>query len=137
MMKRCCLGLLLCSIIFLGSSPTIADVEWESQGTIAIDKTPVDIAVSLNDKWVFVLNNKSEILIYSKDGELADTLQVGKHITQIDIGPRENQLFLTSRKKKTVETIELDFIQDINTAGSPFKGAANAAVVIAVFSDFQ
>ncbi|MBW2480543.1 MAG: DsbA family protein, partial [Deltaproteobacteria bacterium] len=45
--------------------------------------------------------------------------------------------FATSRQKKTVDVIALNFIRKINVSGSPFKGRADAAVTFTVFSDFQ
>lgn len=44
---------------------------------------------------------------------------------------------LSSRTGSTVQLITLDFIQNINVTGSPFKGPADAPIAIAVFSDFQ
>ena len=52
-------------------------------------------------------------------------------------GPREDILFLSSRKDMTVKLITLDFIRNIDVSGAPFKGAADAPVVIAVFDDFE
>lgn len=129
--------LISCYIVPLLFTTALATVEWELQETISMDTTPLDIAISLDNKRIFILNNQGEILVYSKDGRLTETLNVGKHINQIKVGPRDNVLFLTSRKKKTVEVVELDFIQDINTAGSPFKGPPDAPVAVIVFSDFQ
>ena len=137
MKQRCRIALLSCLMIPLLFTPAIATVEWDLQERIAIDTTPLDIAVSLNDKWIFILNTRGEILIYSREGELTETLKVGKHINQVDVGPGENQLFLTSEKQKTVEVVELGFIQDISITGSPFKGSVDAPVVVIVFSDFQ
>jgi hypothetical protein len=39
--------------------------------------------------------------------------------------------------KKTVQVVSLDFFQKINVSGAPFKGPEDAAVVIAVFDDFE
>ena len=85
----------------------------------------------------FVLNDRGEVLVFSSDGSLKEKIPVGKHIDQIKVGPRADLLYLTSRKKKTVEIVELDFIQKINTAGSPYKGPVDAPVVITVFTDFE
>ena len=128
------LSLLLITAVF---TPCFAAVEWGVQNRLQLEASPVDVAVSLNDKWVFVLNDRGEVLVFSSDGSLKEKIEVGKHIDQIKVGPRDNLLYLTSRKKKTVEIIELDFIQNINTAGSPYKGPVHAPVVIAVFSDFE
>jgi len=118
-------------------SPCFAVLEWSVLNRLQIDTLPIDVAVSLNDKWVFVLNDRGEVLVFSRDGSLKEKIRVGKNIDQIKVGPRENLLYLNSRKNKTVEIIEFDFIHKINTADSPFKGSADAPVVIAVFTDFE
>ena len=118
-------------------APCFAAVEWGVQKKLQLDAPPVDVAVSLDDKWVFVLTDRGEVLVFTKDGSLKEKIPVGKHINQLKVGPRDNLLYLGSRKNKTVEIVELDFIQTINTAGSPFKGPADAPAVIAVFTDFE
>lgn len=112
-------------------------VEWDVKKTLQLDKPPVDLAVSLNGRWVFVLTEQGNILIYSGDGKLRDKIPVGNHVDGIKVGPEEDILLLYSKKKKTVQILVLDFIQDINVSNSPFKGPADAPVEIAVFADFQ
>ena len=114
-----------------------AEVEWNLHRTFKTQKAPQDIDVSIDGRWVFVLTEQGEILIYSSNGSLKDTIQVGDTIDEIKAGPREDILFLSSRTDRTVQLITLDFIQQINITGSPFKGPADAPVAIAVFSDFQ
>ena len=115
----------------------LADVEWNIQKTIKMDIPPVDIAVSSDGKRIFVLTETGKILIYAPDGELKDKIGVGKHINQIEVGPKEDMLLLKSRSNQTIEILAIDFVQKINISNSPFKGPADAPVVIAVFSDFQ
>jgi hypothetical protein len=62
---------------------------------------------------------------------------VGKSVEGIKVGPREDVLLLTSGKDKTVQLITLDFIQEINVSGSPFKGNADAPVAVTTFDDFE
>jgi len=114
-----------------------ASVEWDTYKTLELAVQPLDIAVSKNGDTIFVLAKSGKILIYSSDGKLQDEVDVGNHFDQIEAGPSEEWLFLSSRKNKTVEILHIDFIQTIDTSGAPFKGPANAPVVIAVFSDFQ
>ncbi len=130
-----CLLTLLLTAVFVSNG--FADVEWNIQKTLKTDTPPVDVAVSANGKQIFVLTETGEILIYAPDGKLQDKIGVGKHIDQIEVGPQEDMLLLKSRSSRTIETLVIDFIQKINTANSPFKGPADAPVVIAVFSDFQ
>lgn len=124
-------------VLIAMASPCFATIEWSVQNTLKVGAAPVDVAVSLNDKWVFVLNDKGEVLVFSLDGSLKEKIPVGKQINQIKVGPRGDLLYLTNRKGKTVDIIELDFVQNINTLGSPYKGPADAPVVIAVFSAFE
>ena len=56
---------------------------------------------------------------------------------EIKLGPKGETLILNSGKNQTVQIVTVDFFQQINTADAPFKGPANAPVVIAVFDDFQ
>ncbi|MFH2045938.1 MAG: thioredoxin domain-containing protein [Pseudomonadota bacterium] len=119
------------------SSPSFAEVEWSVLSRLQMDTSPIDVAVSLSDKWVFVLDDHGDILVFSKDGNLKEKIHAGKQFDQIRVGPRDNLLFLTNSKSKTVEVMQVDFIYKINTTGSPFKGLSNAPVVLVVFTDFQ
>jgi len=125
-------------LIQISSSMVYAKAEWQISQKIQLESRPLDVAVSLDNKWIFILNDKGEILIYSQDGTLNDTINVGKDIDGISIGPpRNNLLFLTSAKNKTVEVVQIDFIQTIDITGSPYKGPDDAPVVIVLFTDFQ
>jgi len=112
-------------------------VEWAIQKTLKMEKSPLDIAVSSNGKWIFVLTDQGSILIYSANGKLKYELAVGNYVNGIEAGPKEDILLLTSRKNKTVQVIALEFIHNIDISGSPFRGPVDAPVRIAVFSDFQ
>jgi len=120
---------------WFSSSP--ATVEWDVAGTLNLKEKPRDAAMSLNGKYIFVLTDKGEILIYSSDGKLEDTISVGHDVEGIKVGPREDVLLLTSGKDKTVQIITLNFIKEINISGSPFKGKADAPVAVATFNDFE
>lgn len=137
-MKTRLVVFLLVPVILLTLCPhSFALVDWDVKQTLKIEKTPVDVAVSLNGRWVFVLTAQGSILIYSGDGRLEDEITVGNHVDGIKVGPEQDILLLTSRKNKTVEILVLDFIQNLDVSNSPFKGPADAVVTVAVFSDFQ
>jgi predicted DsbA family dithiol-disulfide isomerase len=129
---------LLAVLITAGlSTQSPAFVEWNIHKTLKLDTQPLDVAVSTNGNSIFVLTKSGKIQIYSPDGKLKDKIDVGHHVDQIKSGPREEWLFLSNRKNKTVEILHIDFIQQIDISGSPFKGVESAPVTIAVFSDFQ
>ena len=127
-------------LIVLGSmtlSHAAASVEWDVEKTLQLKSEPIDVAVSPDARRIFVLNDQGQILIYSSAGSFLDKIDVGKQFDHITVSPRGEQLILNSRKNKSVQVITLDFIQDINVSGSPFKGSENAPVVIAIFDDFE
>lgn len=119
------------------ASAGFAEVEWDIQRTLNLESAPLDVAVSLNGKWIFVLNDGGSIHIYAPNGALQEKIDVGSHVDGIRVGPNEDLLILTSKRDKTIQVLALDFITPVNVSGSPFKGAAEAPVVIAVFSDFE
>jgi len=129
--------LLALTMVVVWTAKSFALVEWHRYEILKTDTSPLDIAVSPDGQRIFVLTTSGEILIYSPEGRLQDKIDAGKHIDQIEMGPSDDLLLLKSRKNKTIEIMVIDFIQTINTADSPFKGPADASVVIAVFSDFQ
>ena len=137
MKNRITTFLLSLSLIFAVYVHSHAEAEWNLHRTFKTQKTPLDVDVSIDGRWVFVLAEHAEILIYSSNGRLKDTIHVGDTIDEIKAGPREDILFLSSRKDSMVQLITLDFVQQINITGSPFKGPTDAPVAIAVFSDFQ
>lgn len=123
--------------LLIGFSYSPADVEWDVQRTLKIKEKPRDVAMSPNGKWLFVLTEKGEVLIYSQDGTLNGRISVGNRVDGIKAGPREDILLLTSQQDSTIKFVSLDFIQKIDLTGSPFKGPADAPVAVAVFTDFQ
>jgi len=131
------MGLLSVLMVFAGTgTASFAGVEWETEYRFELDQPPLDVAVTPDGKHLFVLTKKG-ISVYSQDGKLVDKINVGYAVDRIRIGPRGRRLFITSRKNRTVEALDIAFIFDIDLSGSPYKGPRNAPVVIAVFSDFQ
>ena len=125
-------------LIGLGvSAPSHAEVEMTVARTLTLEETPVDGALSAGGKYIFVLTDKGKVLVYTPDGKLNDTIPVDKSVDSIKAGPREEILLLVSSKNKTVQVAVLEFVQEINTSGSPSKGAADAPVAIVLFTDFQ
>ena len=129
--------LLSLTILLVWSAPSTATVELNVAMTLKLTEVPRDTVMSLNGRWIYILTEKGEIQIYTSSGRLKDTIAVDKHVESIEVGPREDVLLLTSGKEKTVQIITLDLIQEINISGSPFKGNAEAPVVVATFSDFE
>ena len=114
-----------------------AEVEWAVKQTLDMKEKPVDVAVSPDWQKLFVLTAEGKVQIYSGNGVLIDTINVGTHVDDITAGPQGSLLILKSSQNKKIQIVSLDFIQNINVSGSPIKGSPDAPVVIAVFSDFE
>ena len=117
--------------------PALAKTEYQIRQKLQLEHEPIDMLVSSNNKWIYILNAEGQIIIYRTSGQLRDTIDIGPDIDQIKSGPRDDMLFLLSRKSKSVQVITIEFTEKITTQGSPFKGPAEAPVTVAVFTDFQ
>jgi DNA-binding beta-propeller fold protein YncE len=137
MMRKILLLWVVMLLMVASAASGSATVDWEILNTLKLDAPPLDVAISPDGKTVFVLTDKGNIQIYEVNGRLTDNIEVGEQIDQIKLGPQGTHLFATSRQNRTVKVIALDFIKQIATKGSPYKGLEDAPVVIADFSDFE
>jgi hypothetical protein len=126
-------------IILLSASSLSASgaVEMTLLKTLNLEAAPIDLAVSADGRRTFVLTDQGKIIVYSANAEEEATIDVGAQVDKIQVGPRGDVIFCNSRQNKTVQVFAVDFIQNIDISGSPYKGPADAPVVIAVFDDFQ
>lgn len=112
-------------------------IDWNVEKTWNLPEKPLDIVYALDGKRVFILTDKQTVLVYDNLGELSGSIPVDKGVTAIDIAPRGEKLYLINQETKAFSDITIDFVVDINTAGSPFLGLAQAPVTITVFTDFE
>jgi hypothetical protein len=125
------------ALVLASASPALGRVDWEAGRTLKPEKPPLDVAGTVDGKWTFVLAEGGKVYIYSADGQLNDTLEVETGMDRIAVSGAGEKIYLSSNKGRKVQEILLDFITPINTAGSPYLGAAEAPVELIVFSDFQ
>ena len=122
-------------IIFVG--PVNADVEQNLLSTIKLPHPVKDMDITEDGEKICVLDNQGKISIYNRFGELMHELFVGEEIDRIKVGSEGDELFLYDTTKSVIKIVDLVFIYDIDISGSPYKGPADAAVTVVVFSDFQ
>jgi hypothetical protein len=125
------------SALLFSSTTDAADIEWNVLQTLNLEESPVDIAFSTSRNKILILTKKGELQVFDPDGQTVATLEVGKEFDQLYHIQGSDVVLLSGKNNKTAKIIELSFIEQINTAGAPFKGIENAPVVIAVFSDFE
>ena len=95
------------------------------------------MAVSGDGKYIYILTAKGTVEVFGAEGGKIDTLDVGSGYDRIQAGQRNTILYLQNAGDGAVKILNLDFILDIDVAGSPIQGPASAPVTIAVFSEFQ
>jgi hypothetical protein len=114
-----------------------AALDWNVIQTFNLKDPPLDVAFSTSRNKVLILTGAGQIQVYEPNGTLDETMDVGKGFDRLWHIQGSDVLVLSSREKKTVQIIELNFVEQIDISGSPFRGPENAPVVVAVFSDFE
>lgn len=132
------MGFLLLLLAGLPGPPGArAAVEGEVTASLPLDAAPLDVAVSADERWIFVLVQGGEVRVYAADGRLQGTLRVGKGAERIAASATGDRLFVAGASPDRVDIVAVDFVHPIDVAGSPFRGAPDAPVVVAVYNDFQ
>jgi len=112
-------------------------VEWAVQQNWSTADKALDMVHSLDGKLVYLLNDKSQVQVYTNKGKLQGSIPVKAGTTAIDIAPRGETLYLINNKDMTFSSVSVSFVVDLDTSGAPFKGLANAPVTMTVFTDFE
>ena len=131
------LAVLIVSAFLILPAAEAADIEWNVLQTLNLKESPVDIAFSTSRNKILVLTRKGELQVFEPDGRSVANLEVGKEFDRLYHIQGSDVVLLSGKNNKTAKIIELSFIEQIKTAGAPFKGTENAPVIIAVFSDFE
>lgn len=130
--------ILACSaVLVLIGTQVHAGFELQGQKTIDLNASPVDVTVSQDGKWTFVLTSEGKVQVLTLGGELVQTLEGGDGFNRIEFSQLGNRLILSSTRNKAIKILVLDLIHTFDIDGSPFKGPGSAPVVITVFNDFQ
>lgn len=131
------LCILLIALIFSFSAMAQAEVEKGESRTLKLEAKPIDVAVSADGKYTFILAEGGQVFIMDSSGTIKDSLKVSESVKSIGTSPDGQFLLLADSKANTLELVRISFVVDIDISGLPFKGPADAPVVVAVFSDYQ
>lgn len=134
-LRKVCI--LLAALIFCFSGVVMAEVEKGESVTFDLDAKPIDMATSADGQYTFVLAEGGKIFIFERGGNLKDTLMVSNSVMSIGTSPNGDFLLLADSKANTLEVVRISFVVDVDISALPFKGPANAPVVVAVYSDYQ
>jgi len=126
------LVLLMCPVLSTADSFSILQ-----ERKTPLTGSALDIAVSNDGQYTFVLTDAGEVAIYRGTGVLIQNMKVGKGFDTIEYSPAGNRLLLGGSGKQELKVLTLSLLYELDYRGSPFKGPSDAAVTIAVFDDFQ
>jgi hypothetical protein len=107
------------------------------QKEMSLSGEALDLAVSTDGRWTFVLTKGGEVAVYGISGSLVQVLKVDKGFDRMEYSPAGNKLLLSGAGKQKLKILTLSLLYELDYRGSPFKGPANAKVTVAVFDDFQ
>ena len=117
--------------------PCSAEIDLETLRNIAVDGTPVDVVVSEDGYWIYVLTDTARLLVYSREGALQGTVAVPNGSRRIAGSPVEDVLFVTNSDERTVQAIRVNLQHEFTSAQSPTKGPSDAPVTLTLFTDFE
>jgi len=131
-------AILLVIVLIMYPAPSIADsFSILQEREMPLSGSAVDITVSNDGQYTFVLTSVGEVAIYRGTGDLVQILKVGKGFDSVQYSPAGNRLILGGSGKQQLKILTLSMLYELDYRGSPFKGPANAPVTIAAFDDFQ
>jgi protein-disulfide isomerase len=122
---------------FLFTQSGLAAIEWKFVKQMNLGVAPLDVSSSPDGKMIFVLV-KGEILVFSGSGqEPANRIPVDPGFDRLSYSPDDNIFILTSSTDKKLVTIQFEEVFAFDLSGNPIRGAADAPVTLAVFTDYQ
>jgi hypothetical protein len=114
-----------------------AEWGWSVKSQLNLDEPPLDVAESVDGRWLFILTEK-EILVYSiRDDRVENRIPVEKGYDRLVLSPRNQALILTSRSESAVKIVQFQQIHAFDYSGLPLIGSELAPVTLVVFSDYQ
>ncbi len=112
-------------------------VEWSTTTSWKLPAKPLSFVHSLDGKRVYILTDNQKVNVFTPQGKLLGSIPVSRGVTDIDIAPYGEQLFLIDAENDTFTNLSVSLVSKISTGNSPFKGPENAPVTISLFTDFE
>lgn len=127
--------LLLLGLVFI---PDVAQSKGQirSQDEIKLNYKVIDMAMSRNGKYGYVLSEDGILRIYKAGWAEIASINIGQNVSKIIVADRDDEIFTIDKAGK-LKLLRLSFQRDIDTSNSPFKGNQKAPIEIVVFSDFE
>ena len=115
--------------------PAVAEVEQRLVRSLPLPGAALDVAVTADGQRTFVLLTGGTVQVLNGAGTPLGQLTVPAGATGISPAPDGSLLYVTAGSE--LQVVGVDLVHDIDLAGSPFRGPADAPVAVTVFTDFQ
>lgn len=112
-------------------------LEWEITQNWQGPTGVIDFVHSLDGKLVFFLTDDQKVKVYTASGVYQGAAPAPTGVTNIDISPRGESLYLVNSANNEFSAMSIDFVAHVDPSGSPQKGNPDAPVKIVVFTDFE
>ncbi len=137
MQRKIFLATLLTLSLILPVQSSLAEMEWQTTKQFNLPDIPLDMEFSKDGQWLYLLTEKGQLLVYDRMGEFRGNIEVDQGFDALEPGPYGTEVYLLSSTSKRVQVIEITHSHNIDINQSPYKGTADAPVVIVEYTDFQ
>jgi len=136
-MKKVMLCLFTLMIVIASWQLCLAETDLEVLNRIELEAAPLDVAVSDDGLWVYVLTEGARLYIYTREGEQKGSVAVPEGSQRIAVSPIQDILVLTNSLDRTLQTVRINLEHTFSLEGSPSLGPEDAPVTLVEFTDFE
>jgi len=133
-------GTVWIAIIMLGivsAMPAGAEMQWSVLGTIPLEDTPKDIAISRDGTSAYVLAEQSILLVSLQENKVSDKIPLAEPFERIALSADESSVLLTKPQSRAITVLQIAQVYDIPAGKSPVIGSPKAPVSVVAFLDLQ
>lgn len=136
-MRKPCQFLLVLLLVIAVWQPCAAEVDLEVLKQIDLEGAPLDMAVSQDGRWIYVLTDDARLEVYSHAGTRRATVPVPAGSQRIAGSPEEDVLLVANPANRTLQVVRVNLEYSFTSAQSPSKGPPEAPVTLVLFTDFE
>lgn len=136
-MHKQALWLFVLLAIVCGGQPCRAEVGLETLLRLPLQGEPLDVAVSDDGLWIYVLTDDGRLRIFSPNGEAKGAVAVPEGVRRIAGAPEEDAVLLADPSAKAVEMVRVNLEHTFTSEGSPTLGPPETPVTLTLFTDFE
>jgi protein-disulfide isomerase len=130
-------SLLVILTLLLSATSLLADsVDVRMLKSVSLGESPRQVVASADGQRIYVLTTTGQVRLYSAEGQLQGSFEVGPEVTGITPQGAE-RLILQSAERQELTLLALQPVVSLKTAGAPALGAPDAPVEMVIFDDFE